>query len=294
MITFIRQVFVFIVVFYQYFFFTSLKAIHMARFWKNPSTMLAMQSSISSAKEQVQALIQGRTIMAYHQGDWSLERFVLAIGHIYSDDVGNWAPDGFHAFLSEQRLSRVVLFDHPHDSDEECSVEILLQEDEPIAAWKRIGDHYEYYDGLAILHPYRCQRLADQVRALFAPENPQIQKPPEDFLAWAFEGNQYLSRVTGIPEYPLAYSLESPAWMLGRLDLRNEQLFVVEGATVEATETGTLTRGGALVGVAQIVETHRPADRWGGEVMRTTVLLMDGRTLTVPTSDLIVVPIHTS
>ena len=250
-----------------------------------------MQRSTFSAREQVRALVQGRAITAYHLGDWPLERFVLAIGHLYSDDVGDCSPEGFHTFLSEQRLSRVVLFDHPHDSDEECSVSILLQDDEPIAAWKRIGDHYEYYDGLAVLYPDRCQRLADQVRALFAPGNPQVQDPPDDFLEWAFEGNQYLTRVTGIPEHPLAYSLESPMWALGRLDLRNEQLFVVEGATVETTETGTLTQGGTLVGVTQIVETYRPADRWGSEVMRMTVLLTDGRTLTVPASELVVVPV---
>ncbi len=255
--------------------------------------MEAMQSSMSSAKEQVRALIQGRSIMAYHQGDWSIERFVLAIGHLYSDDVGDCSPEGFDEFLSKQRLSRVMLLNHPHDSDEECSVEILLQDDEPIAAWKRLGDHYEYYDGLAVLNPESCRRLANEVRALFASQYNVVSEPPEDFLKWVFEGNQYLSRITGIPEHPLAYSMESPGWMLGGLNLRNERLFVVEGATVEETEHGTLTQGGTLVEVANIVGHVRPTERWGSDQgVLTTVVLTDGRTLTVRTADLVVVPIQ--
>ena len=82
--------------------------------------------------------------------------------------------------------------------------------------------------------------------------------------------------------------------MLGGLNLRNERLFVVEGATVEETEHGTLTQGGTLVEVANVVGHVRPEERWGSDQgVLTTVLLTDGRTLTVRTADLVVVPIHT-
>ena len=62
---------------------------------------------------------------------------------------------------------------------------------------------------------------------------------------------------------------------------------------MEETEHGTLTQGGTLVEVANIVGQVRPTERWGSDQgVLTTVLLTDGRTLTVRTADLVVVPIQ--
>ena len=106
-------------------------------------------------------------------------------------------------------------------------------------------------------------------------------EPPEELeLAWMFEGNHYLHPIKDLREDPIAYVLQNPRWMLGRIDTTDNALYVVN-------EDSTLVR------VARITKTATSGDPYGSDAYhRTTVELVDGTSREVDSGYLVHTPLR--
>lgn len=197
---------------------------------------------------------------------WDFKEFLLGITHRYHTDVSSYdTVPTLENLVRELDMSLVTLYDHPHDSDECCSVEFLLVGGIPLAGWKKVGDHSDYTDGLVVFNDAQARALALRVWALVHEE---AEKPTNedtiDVLEWAFADNSYLTPLKDAPADLVTYAINSPRWMLGRLGMKTRRLFV-------------LNEDDTFLPVVRVVGTNMSAERYGKEAYhRTVVELEDG------------------
>lgn len=235
---------------------------------------------------QIQAfrLVQGiapKYTYAANSKEWEFKEFLMAMTNRYHKDVDTYdSADGIETIITEFELSFVVLYDHPHDSDECSSVEMLLVKGVPLVGWKKVGDRSDYSDGLVVFNDEQGRALAMRVWQLVH-NTDAVGEDTMDVLDWVFSHNQYVHPIKGIKEDPLAYVLNNPRWTLRqRLDMDEKALFVIN-------EDDTLTR------VERIVSVAMSADRYGAnEYHRTTVELVDGTTREVETDTIVHTPLR--
>ena len=152
----------------------------------------------------------------------------MAMTSYYHKDVSTYDDaDGIEHLVEEFELTLVSLYDHPHDSDESSSVEMLLVKGIPLVGWKCVGDRSDYSDGIVVLNDAEGRSLAkcvwDLVHTNEGTGNAMLNDTL-DVAKWMFEGNQYVHAIS-FTDDPIAYAIENPRWMLGSVDTKNNRLY---------------------------------------------------------------------
>lgn len=239
---------------------------------------------MTPAQFQAIGLVRGIVPSYTHTKDataWDFKDFLTTMAHEYHSDISSYSSiEGLDELVKEFEMSIVPIYDHPHDSDESSSLDILLVKGVPLAGWMRVGDKSDYSDGMRVFNDAQGRELAFRVWQLANAEQDVVGQDNLDVLAWMFEGNQYLHPITDLREDPIAYVLQSPRWMLGRIETSDRALYVVN-------------EDNSLVRVARITDTAMSAERYGSEAYhRTTVELVDGTTREVDSGYLVHTPLR--
>lgn len=215
---------------------------------------------------------------------WEFKEFLLGMTNRYHSDVSTYdSTTDLDKLVQEFELSLVTLYDHMHGSDECCSVDFLLLRGLPLAGWKKVGDHSDYSDGLAVFNETDARALAMRVWKLVheASHEDSVNEDTMDVLQWAFAGNSYVTLLNNVPQDMVAYAINSPHWMLGRLNPSTERLFVINS-------DDTLTP------IVRVVSTATSPSPYGaGAFHRTTVELQDNSQREVETQYIVHAPLRT-
>lgn len=239
---------------------------------------------MTPAQFQALGLIRGIAPSYAHDKDataWDFKDFLTTLAHQYHSDISTYSTvEGLDTLVKEFEMSIVGIYDHPHDSDESSSLDMLLVKGVPLAGWMRVGDRSDYSDGLRVFNDAQGRELAFRVWQLANAEQGPVGEDNLDVLAWMFEGNQYLHPIRDLREDPIAYVLQTPRWMLGRLDTSDRALYVVNDDN-------------SLVRVARIVATDVSPERYGDKAFhRTRVELVDGTMREVDSGYLVHTPLR--
>lgn len=148
----------------------------------------------------------------------------MAMTSCYHRDVSTYDnADGIERLVEEFEITLVSLYDHPHDSDESSSVDMLLIKGIPLLGWKRVGDRSDYSDGLVVLNDAEGRILARRVWEIVNTTD-SMDNDNLDVKAWLFEANSYVRAVDSC-EDSVAYTIENPRWMLGSINTNNTRLY---------------------------------------------------------------------
>lgn len=238
--------------------------------------------AMTPAQLQAFRIVQGiapKYSFAHSAKEWDFKEFLMQMTSQYHTDVGTYdSAEGLDALVEEFEMSLVSLYDHPHDSDECCSVEFLLVKGVPLIGWKKVGDKSDYSDGFVVFNDDEGRNLAKRVWQLVH-NTDAIGDDTLDVLKWVFDENQYIQGVGNVREDLVAYAINSPRWMLGRgLDLNDHKLYAINPDN-------------SLAPVARVVSTAMSPDRYGSNAYhRTTVELEDGTQREVETEMIVHTP----
>ena len=215
--------------------------------------------------------------------EWYLKDFLLAMASRYHTDISTYdSADGIENIVVEFQISMMDIYDHPHGSDESCSVQMLLVKGVPLAGWKRVGDRSDYSDGLAVFNDAEGRALAMRVWQLVQ-NTDAIGEDTMDVLDWMFAENQYVFHVKDLREDSVAYALTSPHWMLGKsIDGGKHILYAIN-------ENNTLIRIKRIVSTSKSNNSYSPND-----YHRTTVELYDGTQRELDTHTIVHTPLRVS
>ena len=274
-------------VFVHYVYYTVLRGFFPVRHPKKAHHTLPKCLTIHAmtpAQFQALDLIRGIAPSYAHDKDaaaWDFKDFLTTLAHQYHTDVSTYSSiEGLDGLVKEFEMSIVPIYDHPHDSDESSSVEMLLIKGVPLAGWLRVGDRNDYSDGLRVFNDALGREIAFRVWQLANADTGPVGQDDLDVLAWMFEGNHYLHPIKDLREDPIAYVLQNPRWMLGRIDTNDNALYVVN-------EDNTLVR------VSRITKTATSGDPYGSDAYhRTTVDLVDGTSREVDSGYLVHTPLR--
>lgn len=239
---------------------------------------------MTPAQLQAFRLVQGIAPTYSHAIDpkeWCIKEFLVAMTSRYHTDVSTYdSADGIENLVTEFELSMVTLYDHPHSSDESCSVAMLLVKGLPLVGWKRVGDRSDYSDGLVVFNDAHGRALAMRVWQLMH-NTDAVGEDALDVLAWAFGDNQYVHHVQDLREDAIAYVINSPHWMLGRgLNTRERAFYAIN-------EDNTLSR------IKHVVSTAMSPNPYGSNnYHRTTVELEDGTQRELETNTIVHTPLR--
>lgn len=236
---------------------------------------------MTPAQTQALDLIQGlprKYVTADRMSNWDFDHWLLTLARVYYQEVSEHHDSSqLLAFAKEKNVSIVTIYDHPHDSDESCSAEMLLVDGVPISAWKKIGDRSCYDDGMVMLNETQARALAKEVRNLVC----DLESKADEHLdvrAWLFSENFYLTQVEQATMDPIAYGLKSPSWMVGRL-------------SCSTTKFHAINDDNTLEPVKALLSTTKSENPYANDAYHNTLVeLQNGETRDVETYLLIMSP----
>lgn len=185
---------------------------------------------MTPAQNQAFLLVQGivpKYSHAINSKEWDFREFLMAMTSCYHKDVSTYDnADGIELLVEEFEITLVSLYDHPHDSDESSSVDMLLVKGIPLIGWKRVGDRSDYSDGLVVLNDAEGRSLAKRVWEIVHTTE-SMDNDNLDVAKWLFEDNQYV-RALDIREDSVAYAINSPRCMLGSVSTEKSRLYAMK------------------------------------------------------------------
>lgn len=243
---------------------------------------------MTPAQLQALRIVQGiapKYSYAVSPNEWDFKEFLMAMTSRYHADVSTYDnADGIELVVQELEMSIVCVYDHPHDSDESSSVEFMLVKGVPLMGWKRVGDRSDYSDGIVVLNDEEGRTLARRVWQLVHSTD-TVGEDTLDVLAWMFEDNQYLHPLTGVRQDLVAYAINNPRWMLGRINPQKHRLYAIKPDDTDAAPV--------LARIVRIVSTTMSAEKYASDAYhRSTVELEDGTQCEVETDCIVHTPLR--
>ena len=244
---------------------------------------------MTPAQNQAFLLVQGivpKYSHALNSKEWDFREFLMAMTSCYHKDVSTYDnADGIELLVEEFEITLVSLYDHPHDSDESSSVDMLLVKGIPLIGWKRVGDRSDYSDGLVVLNDAEGRSLAKRVWEIVNTTD-SMDNDNLDVAQWLFEGNQYV-RALDIREDSVAYAINSPRWMLGSVSPKKNSLYALKPNTGDTPSV--LTPIVSIVSNAICPEKDKYTSK---EFHRSTVEFEDGTQCEVETDSIVHTPLR--